>query len=83
MLFAKSQQSNPMQPGAKSSGQPGVGRNPVERLYLQYLAEGYTKKEAATIAQKKTGLALVTGKPIKRGQYKYGKETRSGQTQLT
>jgi hypothetical protein len=30
---------------------------------------GLSKESAARIAQAKTGLALVTGKPPKRGQY--------------
>ena len=42
---------------------------PVDVIYRQLLRQGYTKKQAATIAQKKTGLSLVTGRPIKRGQY--------------
>lgn len=40
---------------------------PVDRMYKHLLSTGYTKKDAAKIAQAKTGLALVTGKPPKRG----------------
>lgn len=62
---------------------PDVHMNPVETLYQKYLSEGLTKKDAAKLAQKETGLALVTGKPIKSGQFLYGKHTRDGQTGLT
>lgn len=52
--------------------------SPVHRLYVDLLAKGYDQKSAAKIAQDKTGLALVTGKPPKtkghgatyKGQYK-------------
>ena len=57
--------------------------NPVEERYQFHLAAGLTQKDAAKLAQKETGLALVTGKPIKRGQFEYGKHTNSGQTGLT
>jgi len=54
----------------------------VQIAYEELVQEGYTKKQAAKIAQKKTGLALVTGKPPKRGQYNYGKQSRSGQVSI-
>lgn len=38
----------------------------VDRLYKELLAKGYDKKNAAKIAQAKTGLALLTGKPPKK-----------------
>ena len=51
---------------------------PVHKMYMALLAEGKTKADAAKIAQAKTGLALVTGRPSKtkgygatyNGQYK-------------
>lgn len=55
----------------------------VEAVYYKHLQDGMTKKDAAKLAQKETGLALVTGRPIKRGQFEYGKHTRDGQTGLT
>ena len=52
--------------------------SPVHDLYKDLLTKGYDPKSAAKIAQAKTGLALVTGKPPKtkghgatyKGQYK-------------
>lgn len=35
----------------------------VDRLYHDLLAKGFNKSSSARIAQKKTGLALATGKP--------------------
>jgi len=51
----------------------------ANQLYRKLLAEGKPPKEAAKIAQEKTGVSLVTGRPINRdlpykvkyvGQYK-------------
>lgn len=48
-------------------------------IYQQLVTEGYPKKEAAKIAQQRTGVSLVTGRPINKdlpykvkyvGQYK-------------
>lgn len=41
----------------------------VHRMYSHLLSSGYDKKNAAKIAQAKTGLSLQTGKPPKRGEY--------------
>ena len=38
---------------------------PVEKMYSGMVREGMDKGKAARIAQKKTGLALATGKPPK------------------
>jgi len=42
---------------------------PVDNLYRELLAKGYDKASAAKIAQEKTGLALVTGRPPKTKGY--------------
>lgn len=53
--------------------------NEVYVIYKKLLTEGKVSKEAAKIAQEKTGISLVTGKPIRQdlpykrtyvGQYK-------------
>ena len=52
--------------------------SPVHKLYAELVAQGKSKQDAAKIAQAKTGLALVTGRPPKtkgygatyKGQYK-------------
>jgi len=44
---------------------------PADQLYNQLVAEGYTKKDAAKEAQKRTGLSLVSGKPVKQKQLKF------------
>lgn len=50
-----------------------------QAVYRQLLAEGKAPKEAAKIAQERTGMSLVTGRPINKdlpykvkyaGQYK-------------
>ncbi len=50
----------------------------VRKLYIQYLKQGLSPKEAAKMVQKTTGMSAVTGKPLKkpepaegeyRGQY--------------
>jgi len=55
------------------------GNLTVHAIYRQLLGEGKTEKEAAKIAQEKTGISLVSGRPINRdlpykvsyaGQYK-------------
>jgi len=38
----------------------------VNQVYNQLLKEGKTQKEAAKIAQEKTGMSLITGRPINR-----------------
>lgn len=52
----------------------------VKDLYTKYLQEGKPPKEAAKLAQEKTGQSVVTGRPIKNqipyrrkyvGQYQY------------
>ncbi len=40
----------------------------VHKMYIHLQSSGYTKEEAAKIAQAKTGLALKTGKPPKRSK---------------
>lgn len=40
----------------------------VEKMYEHLLSAGYDKASAAKISQSKTGLALRTGKPPKRGK---------------
>ncbi len=51
----------------------------VKALYIKYLKDGKSKKEAAKLAQEKTGYSVVTGRPINQqlpyrreyaGQYK-------------
>ena len=50
----------------------------ANKLYLDLVSKGYDQKSAAKIAQEKTGLSLVTGRPPKtkgygasyKGQYK-------------
>jgi len=42
----------------------------VDAEYRQLLDEGMDQKRAAKIAQQRTGLALRSGRPVKRG---YGK----------
>lgn len=37
----------------------------AQEMYNQLVKEGKPKKEAAQIAQEKTGVSLVTGRPIK------------------
>ena len=39
--------------------------SPVHQMYAGLVREGMSEKEAAKIAQAKTGLALKTGQPIK------------------
>ena len=38
----------------------------VDKVYRALVRDGFTKQAAARIAQSKTGLALMTGKPPKR-----------------
>jgi hypothetical protein len=53
-------------------------------MYKALLAEGYTAKDAAKEAQKRTGLSAVTGAPIKPKGLKFSKEgvTYGQSTQL-
>lgn len=53
--------------------------SPAYDLYKKYIQEGKPAKDAAKMAQEKTGLSVVTGQPINRqlpqkveynGQYK-------------
>jgi len=46
----------------------------VDTMYKALLREGYTPKDAAKLAQSKTGLALRTGQPPKKykGEFIYG-----------
>lgn len=37
----------------------------VKLLYQEYIRQGMPPKDAAKIAQQKTGMSVVTGKPIK------------------
>lgn len=46
----------------------------VDAIYKQLVGSGYTKKDAAKEAQKRTGLALVTKAPIKQKKLKFTKE---------
>ena len=49
--------------------------SPVHKLYAELLSKGMSQKDAAKIAQSKTGLALVTGRPPKskgHGAQSYG-----------
>ena len=39
--------------------------SPVHQMYAAMVREGMNEKEAAKIAQAKTGLALKTGQPIR------------------
>jgi len=41
----------------------------VDNLYRDLLKKGYAKSDAAKIAQAKTGLSLVTGRPPKTKGY--------------
>lgn len=41
----------------------------VHKVYEALLRQGYTKAQAARIAQKQTGQALQTGKPPKRKRH--------------
>ena len=55
-------------------------KHPVDAIYESLVAEGYTKKDAAKEAQRRTGVALVTKKPIKPKQLKFtSKGTTYGQ----
>jgi len=38
----------------------------VQEIYAQLISEGKPPKEAAKIAQEKTGMSVVTGRPINR-----------------
>ena len=40
----------------------------VDKIYQTLLRIGYSKEEAAKIAQAKSGQSLKTGKPPKKGQ---------------
>lgn len=43
---------------------------PVHKMYMHLLSTGYSKPNAAKIAQSKTGLALRTGRrPKAKGEY--------------
>jgi hypothetical protein len=46
----------------------------VQRIYKTQLADGKTPKDAAKIAQKKTGFSVVTDRPIKAKGLKFTKE---------
>jgi hypothetical protein len=46
----------------------------VKEIYDELVKSGYTQKDAAKEAQKRTGFAVVTQKPIKSKQLKFSKE---------
>jgi len=46
----------------------------VKEIYDELVKSGYTQKDAAKEAQKRTGFALVTEKPIKSKQLKFTKK---------
>ena len=46
----------------------------VDEVYKGLVASGYTAKDAAKEAQKRTGMSTVTGKPIKPKQLKFSNE---------
>ena len=46
----------------------------VDEIYKSLVEEGYSKKDAAKTAQARTGVALVTGQPIKAKQLKFTKK---------
>jgi hypothetical protein len=55
----------------------------VHEMYKALLADGYTAKDAAKEAQKRTGMSTVTGAPIKpkglsftKGGVTYGQNTQ-------
>ena len=56
-----------------------MAENPQE-IYQSLVASGYTKKDAAKQAQAKTGMSVVTGRPIvkKLGLTKKGKVASYG-----
>jgi len=55
-------------------------RHPVDDVYDTLLKKGYTQKDAAKEAQRRTGVALVTKKPIKPKKLKFtSKGTTYGQ----
>jgi len=55
-------------------------KHPVDKMYEELVADGYTKKDAAKEAQRRTGVALVTKKPIRQKQLKFtSKGTTYGQ----
>lgn len=43
-------------------------------IYKQLLAQGYSKKDAAKEAQARTGMSMVSGKPIKAKQTSFSSE---------
>jgi hypothetical protein len=52
----------------------------VKQVYNQLLLKGYSKKDAAREAQEKTGMSVVTGKPIRRQlEFNRTKSTQFGQ----
>ena len=48
----------------------------VKEVYQMLLLEGYTKKDAAKEAQNRTGMSVVTGRPIDR-QLKFNKPKKT------
>lgn len=46
-------------------------KHPVDIIYEELLEKGYSKKDAAKEAQKRTGIALVTKEPIKAKQLRF------------
>lgn len=45
----------------------------VQDLYKGFLLQGKTPKDAAKLAQEKTGFSVVTGRPIRSRQLKFSK----------
>jgi hypothetical protein len=45
----------------------------AKEIYEGLVKKGWTEKDAAKYAQQKTGIALVTGQPIRQKQLKFGK----------
>ena len=49
-------------------------RVPVDDIYDALVKKGYSEKDAAKEAQKRTGVALVTGEPIRQKKLKFTKK---------
>jgi len=49
-------------------------KNPVDEIYEDLVKKGYTQKDAAKEAQRRTGIALVTKQPIRQKQLKFTKK---------
>ena len=54
----------------------------VKSLYLQFLKEGKSPKDAAKEAQDRTGYSVVSGKPINRQLGETSKSYQYGQYRL-